>query len=185
MDKESTTFGLSPEKLARLLKIGSDESQSETNAGQREQKKARLLQDWLAATLPVDAVFVESLPRVLRRLYQELKPLGSRPFGTLLQDPEADMSVIKKIKDCSKKLVESAKSEAEHDAATAVYYAAIASALVFHDQRITSFSYVNLMNSFASLKEQSWLTAELVKLYGEAYDSCQEKIQKAGEEDTI
>jgi len=182
MDKESTTFGLTPKKLARLLKIGSEDSRSGTDA---EQQKARLLQDWLAATLPVDAVFVESLPRVLRRLYQELKPLGSKPFGSLLHDPEADMSVITKIKDCSKKLVASAKSEAEHDAATVIYYAAIASALVFHDQRITSFSYANLMSSFGALQEHSWLTAELVELYREACKLCQKKIKKASEEYTI
>jgi hypothetical protein len=183
MERESTTFGLSPEKLARLLNIGSDASQAEDKVGP-EQKKAELLHDWLAATLPADAALVESLPKIVGRLCRRLLPLVGEPFGNLLQNPKTDVAVIKKIKDYSKKMVASARSETEHDAATAIYYAAIASALVFHDKRITKFSYQSLKNSFSTLVESSWLTSEITDLFRKACRLWEQKLKHKAKETT-
>jgi hypothetical protein len=174
MDKDSTTFSLSPQRLARILRIGSDTDEIE-ETGDQEQKKAELLQDWLEATLPLDAVFLESLPAILHSLCDELKPLVGEPFGKLLNDPEADLAAIKKIKEYSKKLIVSARSDAEHDAATVIYYAAIASALVFHERRITKFSYDGLEKSFVSLKKHTWVPSALRQLFDEAHKFCQKK----------
>lgn len=176
MKKKSSTFGLSSEKLARLLNIGSDTSRAKSQADQ-EQRKAELLRDWLSASLPLDVALVESLPKVLARVCRQLQPLARESFGNLLQDPGVDIAAIKKIKDCSKKLVKSAKSEAEHDAAAAIYYAAIANALVFHEQRITSFSYESLEDTFSELTENSWLSPELVRLFKKAQKLCRKKGQ--------
>ena len=181
MDKKSTTFGLNGEKLVRLLKIGSGANQPEEEVDQ-EQKRAELLRDWLTAALPLDEVLIESLPAILRRLCQEVQPLAGKPFGSMLQDPKADIAAIKKIKDYSKKLVTSAKSEAEHDAATTIYYAAIANALVFHNQRITKFSYRSLADSFSALTQSSWLTSELTQLLKKAYEVCEKKAKPKGQE---
>lgn len=175
MDKQPTTFGLSPTQLARLLKIGSDRRSTGEEVDE-EQKKAELLHNWLAATLPLDAVLVKSLPTILRRLCQELRPLAGKPFGALLTDPSTDIAAIRKIKDFSKKMVRSVKSEAEHDVAATVYYAAIASAFVFHDQRITKFSYESLKNSFSALKEHTWLTPDLAGLF----KKCLQRLSQEG-----
>lgn len=177
MDKESTVFGLSPEQLARLLKIGSDTSQADSKVDQ-EQKKVELLHDWLAARLPLETALVESLPKILRRLRQELRPLEGKSFGDLLKEPNTDIAAIEKIKEYSKKMVASAKSEAEHDAAAAIYYAAIASALVYHNKTITKFSYKNLRDSFSALSGQAWLNPDLAALFEEARKLCQEKTER-------
>ncbi|MHC4109504.1 MAG: hypothetical protein ACYSUY_00415 [Planctomycetota bacterium] len=181
MDKESTAFGLSPEQLAHLLKIGSDTSHAD-NEVDREQKKTELLHDWLTATLPLDAAIAKALPTILRRLCQELRPLAGKAFGDLLKDPKTDIAAIRKIKDYSKKMVGCAKSETEHDAATAIYYAAIASALVFHNQRITKFSYESLNNSFSTLTGHNWLTPDLAQLLKEASEFCREEAKRGGQE---
>jgi len=174
MDKESTTFGLSPEKLARLLNIGSDIGET-PNEPDPEEKKAQLLHDWLAATLPLDAVLIESLPVILQRLHRQLWPYLGEPFGNLLKNPKIDILVIRKIKDYSKKLVTSAKSKAEHDAATAIYFAAIASALLYNDVKITKFSYKSLDESFSRLVDQKWITAEMAELFSRACIVCRQK----------
>jgi hypothetical protein len=184
MDKESTTFGLSPETLARILKIGSDASRAEDEVSE-ERKKAELLADWLEATLPLDAALVGSLPKVLRRLCQELGPLASEPFGKLLQDPNTDLRAIRRIKGYSKKLVSRARSDAEHDAAVAIYYAAIANALLFHNRRITKFSYVGLKESFSAIVEQNWLTADLKRLFNDACEFCDGKARRGGQKTTL
>jgi hypothetical protein len=174
MDKKSTTFGLSPEKLARLLNIGSDINETENKVDQ-EEKKAELLHDWLAATLPLDAVFLETLPTILQRLYQQLQPHVGETFGNLLKEPKTDILVIRKIKDYSKKLVTSAKSEAEHDAATTIYFAAIASALLFHDRKITTFSYKSLDESFSELINEKWIAKDIAGLFSKACRVCRQK----------
>jgi hypothetical protein len=174
MVEESSTFGLSPEKLARLLNIGSDIGET-NNVINSEEKKAELLHDWLSATLPLDAVLLESLPIILRRLYRQLQPhLGER-FGKVLKNPQTDILVIRKIKDYSKKFVTSARSEAEHDAATAIYFAAIASALLFHDIKITKFSYKTLDESFAKLIDEKWINADIAELFSLARLLCHKK----------
>jgi hypothetical protein len=177
MDKESTTFGLSPEKLTRLLNIGSDVNQSDGDLD-AEGKKARLLDNWLAATLPLDAVLIESLPAVIRRLHRQLWPYLGEPFGSLLKNPQIDLLVIRKIKDYSKKLVRSAKSQAEHDAATAIYFAAIAAALLYHDVKITKFSYRNLEESFSALINQKWISTDMTGLFSKASAVCRQKDKR-------
>ena len=177
MDKKSTTFGLGPEKLARLLNIGSDISETENDVDEKE-KKSELLYDWLAATLPLDAIFIETLPTILQRLYRQLQLHADESFGNLLKEPKTDILVIKKIKDYSKKLVSSSKSEAEHDAATAIYFAAIASALVFHDRKITTFSYKSLCESFSKLIDEKWIAEDIAELFSRACRVCRQKSKR-------
>lgn len=176
MGKKSTTHGLSASKLAQLWKIGADTHEEEKKADPI-QRRAELLRDWLAGTLPLDPAVAELLPAVLMRLFRELRPFAGETFGSLLKDPETNITTIKKIKNFSKRIVESAKSEAEHDAAAAIYYAAIASALVFHGQKITTFSYDKLKDSFSALIRNTWLTPDLVKLLREAHKQCKKNAK--------
>jgi hypothetical protein len=174
MNTKSSTFGLSAERLVRLLNIGS-ESRRTLNSIDQEEAKAKLLQEWLSASLPLDEVLVDSLPKILARVCRQLQPLASESFGNLLQDPQVDIEAVKKIKDYSKKLVKSAKSEVEHDAAAAIYYAAIANALVFHERRITKLSYESLGDTFSEIAESKWISPGLVRLFKNAESICKKK----------
>ena len=174
MDKESTMFGLSPEKLAKVFKIGSSKGQTADRVN-KERSKSELLNDWLSAPLPLDQAVAESLPMLFGRMYQELRPFAGESIGDMLLKPKATISMVQRVKDYSKKLVTSAKSEAEHDVAATVYYVAIASALVFHGKRITRFSYEDLKDSFTTLSKNSWLTAEVAHLLQKACELCQRK----------
>jgi hypothetical protein len=120
----------------------------------------------------VDSDMAQWLPELLGRLCEKLRPFLGESVGALLYDPQTDVAVLEKIKEFGKAVAEAAPSEAEHDAAIAVYYGAIASALVHHRQRITSFSYESLRESFESLVENPWLTAELIDLLRNAQEAC-------------
>lgn len=176
MNKKSTTHRLNADKLARLWNVGADASEKDKKADPI-QRRSELLRDWLASTLPLDPDLDKLLPAVLMRLFRELKPFAGETFSSLLRDPETDISTIKKIKKFSRKMVESARSEAEHDAAAAVYYAAIASALVYHDHKITSFSYEQLEDFFASLTDKTWLTRDLTELFKKAHKLCRKRAK--------
>jgi hypothetical protein len=171
MKHESTVLGLSPDRLAELLKIGSDvEGNLDT-----EHRKADLLHDWLAARLPLDEAMAHSLPAIVSKLCRELQSLAGHSFGMLLLDSHSELDALTKIKHYGKKMAEAAKTEADHDAATAVYYAAIASAVLYHDEKMTTYSYKDLRKSFSALAAQDWLTQDLSELFGKAAAICREK----------
>lgn len=174
MDKKITTFGMNPEKLARLLNIGSDNKQAETKLDEDE-IKAELLLDRLAETLRLDPSTRKTLPKNLGQLCDTIGALAAEPIRNLLQDPKTDIVLIRKIKDHGKKLSQTAKAEAEHQVANTIYYAAIAYALVFHNLKITTFSYKDLGQSFSLLSKEVWIAEGFQSLFAKASEYCQGK----------
>jgi hypothetical protein len=167
MEDKPTTFGLSREELSRLWKVGED-TPADQDESTQEQKKAGLLRDWLAEPLPLDPAATRILPEALSYVLEQFRPLMGCSVENLLVDPEVEPSIIWRIKDRYKERARSCTSEAEREVATVIYYAAIANALLFHaeslfrDDRITTFSYRELKESFSGLLNSSWLTPNLI-----------------------
>jgi hypothetical protein len=181
--KESTTFGLNPEKMAKLFRIGADEDDCEKEIS-AEQKKAEVLLDRLAEPLLLDPSVVRLLPVIPSLLSNALDLCNGEPIGDLLQDPEVEISVLKKIKSYNNKLSKRSKSEAERDTAIVLYYGAIASALVFHNKKISKFSNKNLEAAFSSLIGKPWVTPGLVTLFSRARQMCRTSSKKQHGSDT-
>jgi hypothetical protein len=182
MDKDSTTFGLKPDKLAQLWNMGSKMDQSDSE-GSDDQTKANLLCDKLAQKLPFDHVVSHLLPKALAQVCKDVQPFAGNSYGILVNDPLTTVTILKRIKDNNKKLSQYVSSNAEYDVITVIYYAAIASALVYHDQLITSFSYSHLNDKYTSLLENTWLTSDLRNLFQKALNCCNRKM-KSGKSDT-
>ena len=176
MDKDSTTFGLKPDKLAQLWNMGSKMNQSK-NEEDQETQKAELLRDKLAQKIPLDHIVAQILPKALAQVCKDIQPFTGNSYGILLNDPLTDIAILTKIKDNHKKLAQHISSDAEYDVVTVIYYAAIASGLVYHDKRITSFSYGHLIDKYISLLENNWLTPDLRNLFQKAVDLCSKKMQ--------
>jgi hypothetical protein len=70
------------------------------------------------------------------------------------------------------------KSDARRPAATVIYYASIASALVHHGHRITRLSYETLQNGYKELMEKPWVPAELKSLFEKASGVCRKRMTK-------
>jgi hypothetical protein len=168
---ESSTFGLNRDKLAKLWGLGTDLPQG-ASAPDCDRDKAELLRGQLAESLPLDAGLAHMLPNILTMVCDKLRPFTGCSFGALLTDPETDLLVIETIKDLHKRQAEAAKSGPIQEVATAIYYAAIASALVHHDVRITKLSYESLSKSFEGLAGSDWLPADLRQLLTEAHKCC-------------
>ena len=60
-----------------------------------------------------------------------------------------------------------------------VYYAAIASGLVFHGRKITEHSYAHLMEAFQSLSGEKWLQEGLVDILKPAHEFCKDRVGQA------
>jgi hypothetical protein len=173
MDHEST-MGLSPERLARLMAVGAEEIPHEVKEAPTEMT-AEVLRERLAGPLPLDKAFADSVPEILRRPCGELSPVAGSPLGRVLLAPETDPAVLETVKEYGKGLSLKWKGGALHAAAVAVYYAAIASALVLHDRKITSHSYRSLADSFDMMIKKPWMMPELARLFKEAGDACADR----------
>jgi hypothetical protein len=177
MDKKSTTWGVSPDKIAHLFETCSDTSQTDQNVT-LDEKKAILLQDWLAQTFSSAPSPSRELSRNQSKLTNTIWALASKPIGELLEDTKTEIALIRKIKDYGKKLSKHAKSEFEHHhVANTIYYAAIAHGLVFSNSRITRFSYKELRQSFCRLSKEGWIPKGLLGLFMKASEYCETKEQ--------
>jgi hypothetical protein len=182
MENEPTTFGLSHEELARLWQVGADVPACQDRPSE-EQKKTELLRERLAEPwplagepLPSDPAATRRLPEPLNFVLKQFKPFTGCSIGDLLFDPNTDPSVVWQIKHRYKERAESCSSELEREAATVIYYAAIATALLFHkallrDAKITTFSHKELNEHFSRLLNIPWLTSDLVGLFKKAREN--------------
>jgi len=180
-DKEST-FGANIEGLAGLLGVGVGRDVPQ-GAASVDRAAGELLRARLAGTLPVDTAVVNASPAMLGRLRGELLSLAGRPLEEVLLDADTDLDVIKVIKDYGKKLAALRDSEADHSAAIAVYFGAIASALLFHSEKITSYSYEHLQGAFDELIGDTWIPTELSRHFSKAYEMCRELCERSRHKD--
>lgn len=179
MKKESTT-GLQLEQLGRLMRIGDDREPPKDEA-ERDELTAELLRERLMGTLPLPSTIVDALPLVLKPVCPALAPMGGRQLGEVLLDPQTDLAVIKEIKDYGRRLADREEYRPnrgpEYAAAVAIYYGAIAAALVFHDEKITSFSFEKLTEALAEVAGKPWMTSELKDLLKRAGNIGSKKAQ--------
>jgi len=174
MKKKSTTFGLTTEKLSNLLKVCAESSNKDVDM-ETENKKTELLQDRLSETLLSGSLKDSPLSKELTHLCHISGIAAGETIRQLLANPTTDMQLINKIKEHGKILSQNAKTEAEHDTANALYYAAIAHALVYHNSKITKFSYVELEKSLSMFIGKEWISKDLSELLKKAVKYCQDK----------
>ena len=174
MGKESATSGLEADKLHELLRICS-EAPSPEEQTDSDQEKAELLHDLLAETFSVESP-QGNLSDQLTTLCQMSGISYGESVKNIISNPKTDTSLLRKIKDHFKKQSRASKSKAEHEVANTVYYAVIASAFVFHDISITSFSYKSLLKSFERLAQENWISNDIVQLFVKAQKICASKL---------
>jgi len=174
MEEASEKFDLNIEQSTNLLRMCLGADQQEIDKTEKKDR-ANLLHDTLGSKLPVNPALLESLPPVLRALSEELRSVSGLPLGNLLLDSKTKIAVIRRIKDFAKELGNSAKDRNERDVALAVYFAAIAGALVYHDVRISQYNFEQLKKSFEALAQHDWITPALEALYKDALKYCSDK----------
>ena len=89
----------------------------------------------------------------------------------VLTNSATDVGTLNTIKESAKK----SASQGERQIAVAIYFAAIASALVFHHQKISTQPYPTLKLSFSELAEKPWMSRELAGLFEKACFFCEFK----------
>jgi hypothetical protein len=170
MEKEST-FGLTPAQLGRLLAVS---ARTEESADEMVEDRTRenLLQQHLLRRLSDHPYGQRDLSFETRQSTGEIPPQPDRSVKEALLDPRCDPDVLRVIKNHNKKLSATITSGPETAVTTTIYYAAIASALVYHHDRISQYSYTNLAERFTSQAQRAWLDQELKNLFVKAAEMC-------------
>jgi hypothetical protein len=169
---DASMVGLGAERLARFLALGAN------IPGQEDQATAEILRAWLASPVPVNPAEECSVPALLHRPCKELEPLAGKPLSAVLFDPAADRAVIVTLKDYFKTISLRWKGGPLFNSAVALYYAAIAAALVLEGCKITSHSYYGLNRSLARLAKEPWLVPELAALFAKTRDVCMARMTR-------
>jgi hypothetical protein len=167
MTEQSSTFGLAPKKLGRLLALYAEGGEEPTPVGPDDQK-ARLLKDLMSDVPPLCADVLRTLPQLLRQMYEDIPRLEGQSLSDLIQDPKTPLDDLKAIRDLAYTQSTEAKARLEHEAAGVVYYAAIAAAMVYHHQNIAKVPCGQLAEHFATLAGYKWTPAELRHLLEQA-----------------
>ncbi|MFC1763490.1 hypothetical protein ACFL6U_15605 [Planctomycetota bacterium] len=168
--KNETTIGLGPDKIAQLLGVSLDADLDETDEVSSD-AAGQLLDAHLAGVLPLDTAAVDKLPVMLGKLNN-----GDTPsLGAVLTSNNSSLKTIRKIRRYAKSTAARHSSPAQHAAITAIYFAAIANALVFHDRKLSSYSYADLVDSFNDLLDKSWIPENLIMLFKQAQQICHNK----------
>jgi len=176
MKKKPKTYGLVSGQLAKILKVCANTDQADGEISTTQQK-AELMQDMLSETLISGTLKGSPLREELTHLCHISGLLASEPIRNLLCNSQTDIELIEKTKEHGKKLSKGTPSTTEHDTANAIYYAAIASALVFHDTKITKYSYKDLESAFAAFVKFDWVSPDILELFKKACEYCKEKIE--------
>lgn len=132
------------------------------------QRKSEMLCDLLAQPFSSRLRKCDSLTSTVSHIPQLIDTLSDKTIKELLLDPKTSISIIRQIKDFSKDLSSTSRCKMEHDVANVLYYAAIAHALVYHEEKITSFSDEELQKAFLKLKREKWVIKSLVELFQKA-----------------
>lgn len=170
MCAHETDRGLSPKKVARLLQIGPDPTESGPISP--DTVKAELLRDRLVGRLPAEGLAGRQLLSCLDDLRRiVISCTGDSIEGHLLTS-DTPIEALRRVKEYGASLSRSAQTEADRDAANVIYYGAIASALVFHGRRITDYKLEDLEWAFTTLSGLSWLPRGLVGHFKQAASSC-------------
>jgi len=174
MDKASEKVELTAKQNERLLRLAVSSQASEAGNDPVEDK-ANMLFDILVSPLPVDKLVLDSLPAVVQGLCRKLRSVAGQTIGNLLQDPQTDIAAIRGIKEYTKQSGTCSRSDAEGDAFLAIYYGSIASALVFHNEKISQHSYEDLEHFFRTFAGNTWVPEELTGLFEKAAKYCRSK----------
>jgi len=176
MDKQST-YGLKLEQLANLFSVAAEE-ENHMDDFHNEKAAAGLLQNQLTSSLPKDSLLLNSILMMLDQPGSDIQSLAGKSLLEVLLNPKSDAGLLRVIKDYSKSLSRSSTCEVEMAVATIIYYAALASLLIYHEKKITQYSYESLDESFALLMEKKWMAEELVELFSRARRICESKREK-------
>ena len=173
---DDTTFGFRPGNLAALLGLGMTagfQARPGPDTGER-------LRAYLREAPPRKGATVKNRSGAAKALSGRKVPRPGKGTGELLLASRTGLATIQAIKDYGKELAAKRQPNAQHAAGVTIYYAAIASALLFRNAKITRHSRAQLVRSFKLLSSKTWMPPELARHFAKAGSLAKRKAGPAG-----
>jgi len=163
-DTEKPAFD--PSEIAEVLNWGLIEGDPEQDEDPTlaDQIKRDALTDMLAISLADINCSVDALTRIS----VTLQPNHPGNISGVLQDEASELESLSHIKDYAKQRTKSLSHGPEFEAATVIYFAAIANALCYHGQNISKNTPEKLSRSFRQFSDPSWIAPPLRVLFQQA-----------------
>jgi len=159
-------WALNDGQKTRLLSLAL-ERDNRSAAPNEDEQKGDLLRDILRCALPLETP-APSTTAGLGPSCGGLRTVAGPPIEELLRDRVTDLAVLKRIKEYAKALGKNAKSGIERDVFLAVYFAAIAAARVYHNERVTEHPDERLVRFLRAFARAAWMPAGLGGLFTQA-----------------
>jgi len=169
--------GLNPGQLIGLLSIGAEADLSESGEFTSDEQIRDYFALLVQRKIPSDASIVDSILIFLRENEPYGKRVSGRSLSEILLDATTELEFFEVIKDYSKKIYQTTVSKGESSIAAAIYYAAIAAALVHHDTKISGHPWQTLKTAFEDLLAKPWMTPPLTGLLERAHDRCETELK--------
>jgi len=176
MSKKRTMYGISPKEVRHLLDDCLDKDLRNrplsTTSSMRD-----LLKEYLAEKCPTESDGIaRTSSTIIDHVQNQILLRTGKSIAEMLSDPQADLVAIREIKEHYKKKSRTTDSKPERHVATAVYFAAVAHALVFHNQKISEYSLDEIHQSLGTIAEKPWITVDLKELYNKALEVCRQDL---------
>lgn len=172
MTKRRTVFGASSENVREFLNDCLASGPPEGKQGEADEM-GQLLREQLSEKCPVPRSERPSRSWLLDRMQEKVLLDLSRSVGEVLSDSQAGLDALGDIKDRYKGWAQKATDKHIQHVYTALYFAAIARALVSHRRRITDHPTEYLVRSFKVLAGEPWMVSSLSELYLQALQACE------------
>jgi hypothetical protein len=164
MTKDTGSLDLTDQQKTRLLHLALGPHDPPEPAN-KDEERGDLLHDVLRCSLPLRAGPREGSHLAATGSCQGLRSVVGPPIGELLQDPKTSVAALREIKQYAKARGSQAASEREKDVFLAVYFAALAAALVFHRERITEHLGRELAQFLGTFAQAAWMPTDLKELF--------------------
>jgi hypothetical protein len=174
MAKDTDSLDLTDRQKTRLLHLALGPSDA-AKPRNEDEEKGDLLHDILRCSLPLRDGPHEGSRADATASSQGLRSVVGPPIGELLQDPKTSVAVLKEIKRYAKARGTQAASEREKDVFLAIYFAAIAGALVYHGEHISEHKGTDLARFFGYCVSAEWTPGGLRELFERAMRGAQER----------
>ena len=156
------SWALNDRQKTRLLSLAL-ERDGPVAAPNEDEQKGDLLRDILRCALPLETP-VPSAAGATCPSYSVPRTAAEPSLGELLRDRATDLVALRRIKEYAKALGKNAKSGVERDVFLAVYFAAIAAALAYHEEHITGHLKSDMARFFAYYASADWMPNSLREL---------------------
>jgi hypothetical protein len=176
MTGETDRLELNDRQKTRLLSLGLEPDRPVTPPDENEQR-GDLLCDILRCPLPAEVPEHDAVPPGAGKPCPAFRTVAGPPLGELLQDPKTDVAALRRVKEYAKSLGSKAGSEVEKDVFLAVYFAAIAGAMVFRGERITEHTDRDLTQFFRCFARIVWVPIPLRGLFAKAAEGGEEEAK--------